>query len=338
VTGRTSSGGGSSDIKEDEFESLKLLDVDNPKRKSPNLQNINKKNKALRNILRARDECYWISADFKQAEVGCAASISKDNKLIEVYMGKNDLHTQIASEAFGIPYDKVDENTRRDAKFITFGILYGISPVGLAKRINKPIEEAEKLMSLYFSRFPDLKKLMDNYVHQVDLQGYVESPFHRKRRFPIVSSKSYRQAMNQPIQATSSDLLLYTMCKLYELIDAENLQDMIFPVLAVHDELDVEVKRGYIRTAKDLITRAMTEEIYKDPVISACMGPIRLGIDLEISPLEGGWGQHQSMDKFSQDDLALIDQGLAYIGKDMQLHRLTTLTYSKSSDIQLSAS
>lgn len=324
VTGRTSSGG-ASDIKIDEFEELKVVDVDPAKRKAPNLQNINKKKKDLRNIIRARKGCYWVGADFSQAELGVAAAIARDEKMIGAYMG-GDIHTTVASAAYRIAIEEVTETIRRDAKAISFGCIYGISPVGLAKRMNCTEEKAQEFIDNLFKGFPKLKIMMDNYVRSVDKNGFVISPMGRKRRLERGVNRSYRQAMNFPIQCTTSDLLLLSMIKLYEILDEEGLYGHIVPILAVHDELNLEVEVGYVKKAAELLTRAMTVEIYKDPVVKKVMGDVHIGADLSISPLEGGWGQYQKLTNFTDTDLDFIDSGTHFIDKGGKLDGTLTLT------------
>lgn len=321
VTGRTSSGGGGIKEKEDDMASFKIVNVDSAQRKAPNLQNIPKKNLALRNIIKARPGRYLLGQDFVQSELGCAAAMAKDQKMIEAYMSGKDLHTQIASDAFSVPYDTVSKEMRDAAKQVSFGIIYGISPKGLARRINKSEEETTTLINKYFNKYASLKRLMDLLKAQVDSKGWVESPFHRRRRFPNISNKSYRQAQNHPIQSLSSDLLLIGINELYNLIEDANLLEHITPILAVHDEIMAEVEVGYLEQAVKFINKAFLKELYKDKVIQEVMGQVKLGIDLKISPFEGSWGQVLPLSSYSEDTISLIDKEELYIGSDLTTHK-----------------
>lgn len=327
VTGRTSSGGGGK-TKEDEMESFKIVDVDAAQRKAPNLQNIPKRNLALRNIIKARDNRYLIGQDFAQSEVGCVAAISKDQKLIKAYMEGTDLHSQIAATIFGVKLEEVTKEQRNNAKVTTFGLLYGISPKGLARRTGWTEEQASNMINKYFETFPQLDRYMKDVVRQVDIRQWVESPLHRRRRFPLVDNRAYRQAMNQPTQSLSSDLLIYGLVILDKLIEEQDLYEHITPILAVHDEICVEAETGYVVKAIELIKQAFTKDLYKNKFIAEVMGKIRLGIDMKISPCGGGWGAYLPLSTYDDTILNRIDKGELVIDLDLKLKE-TDLTTPK---------
>lgn len=320
ATGRTSSGGGG--VKEDPYEDLLMVNVDPGNRRTPNLQNINKKNKELRNIIRARDNRYLIGADYSQVELAVAAAISRDEVMMAAYMSDNDLHTQIASETFGIPYKEVTKELRQYAKTISFGITYGMSAKALAKQIGKEETEAQDYINSYFKRFHKLQKMLDGCKLQVDKRGYVISPFGRRRRFAERDHKAHRQAMNFPVQATASDLLLLSMNFVTEKIKALNINNNIKEVLAVHDELNIEVAIGYIKTGIDLLKKAMTEDIYTIPRVAKLLNPLKLKADVQISPLGGGWGMYTQVGNFNEEILGLLDSGALIINKEGQVQEI----------------
>lgn len=289
-TGRTSSGGG-----KDEailLEELLLVNTRNKNRLAPNLQNIPKKNLELRNIVKARDGFRLISADFSQAEVGVAAALSQDEALILAYMSDQDLHTTIAAAIFQIPYEEVTKEQRNYAKTVTFGILYGIGVKGLASRINQSEEFAEELITSYFDKYKGLAAYIENIKRDVNTKHYVVSPTGRRRRFNVISAGAYRQATNMPIQSFGSgDLLLLSAIFIKMRLEKLNLTEYIYPVMCVHDEVILEVKEGYEETACDIMTKAMTKDIYKINKIKNIMGKVRLGIEIKASPIAGGWGE-----------------------------------------------
>jgi len=210
----------------------------------------------------------------------------------------------------------------------TFGILYGISPKGLAKRTGWDEIRSAAMLNKYFETFPQLDRYMKDVVRQVDIRQWVESPLHRRRRFPLVDNRAYRQAMNQPTQSLSSDLLIYGLVILDKLIEEQNLYEHITPILAVHDEICVEAETGYVVKAIELIKQAFTKDLYKNKFIAEVMGKIRLGIDMKISPCGGGWGAYLPLSTYDDTILNRIDKGELVIDLDLKLKE-TDLTTPK---------
>lgn len=298
-TGRTSSGGSGGGKAIDSMYEYLIVDEKDTKRRTPNLQNIPKKNLELRNIVKARDNHYIVSVDFKQAEVGCAAVIAQDKKLIAAYQNtEHDVHSVIAHDAFNLPYNKITKAIRRDAKAITFGIIFGRGAPSIAEETGKTEQEATKMIADYFATFSRLNKKMLELEDQVTTLGYVESPLHRRRRFPYVTKESLRQGRNQPIQSFSSDLLLLGSIRFQVLVKQYKLTQFIIPSMVVHDEIDVEVHKMFVERAVKLLRQAFLIDLYKIPVIAKIMGDVRLGIDITISELGGGWGTMQAYEDF----------------------------------------
>jgi len=296
-TGRTSSGGAGNAkiINKAEY---RFTEFDIAKRRSPNLQNIPNKNKELRNIVCAREGCYLISADFSQAELGCAAVLSKDDALIDTYMNTEvDSHTAIASLAFGIPYDEVTSELRRTAKAITFGILFGRSPASIARETKRSESEAESLITSYYERFFKLQQYMEFLEGQVASQGFVETPLHRRRRFPVVKADSLRQARNMPIQGFANELLLLGYCFYCDLIRRYKLMKQIVPVMLIHDEIVTETSEKAVLKTVKLLKQALLVDIYKVPRIVEVTGRLKLRMNIKISKLGGGLGAMESLNE-----------------------------------------
>lgn len=308
-TGRTSSGGGGGGKATDTMADYVFIEEKNTKRRTPNLQNIPKKNLDLRNIVKARQNHYFISVDFKQAEVGCAAVIAQDEKLIKAYQDtEHDVHSVIAHDAFNLPYNKITKSIRRDAKAITFGILFGRGALSIAEETGKTEQEALQMINDYFATYSRLNTKMMEIEDQVAKLKYVESPLHRRRRFLYVTKESFRQGRNQPVQSFSSDLLLLASILFNNLIKQHQLTQYIKPLIVVHDEIDVEVHKDYVEQTVQLLQQAFLVDLYKIPVIHNIMGKIHLGIDITISELNGGWGTMQDYADFQSDEMSVSNQ------------------------------
>lgn len=216
----------------------------------PNLQNIPIRTKEGREIRKAftPSEKDWsiLSADYSQVELRVLAHISGDKGLITAFNEGEDIHTQTASEVFGVEPDRVTSNMRRHAKVINFGIAYGMSPYGLARDLNIPRKEAEDYINRYFDRFPGVKKYMDEVVKQAKEEGYVTTIFNRRRYIPEIRSRNFhrrsfaeRTAINTPIQGSAADIMKIAMIKVFQRLQSENYQARL--MLQVHDELVLEV-------------------------------------------------------------------------------------------------
>lgn len=313
-TGRLSSGGGCT-VKEDPLDDFVLIDVDPSARRTINLQNIPHDNTDLRNIVCAREGYYLLSRDFSQAEVAIAAAITGDVVLMDLYMdATRDLHRAMASEAFGIPYGEVTDEVRGHSKSITFGVMYGRGAASIAEQIGKTKEEAQRLIDAFFSKFTGLRDGFEEFKKMVDVYGMVTTPLGRRRRFPIIDAGSYRQAVNMPIQGTASDMTELGVVRLMDLCRRNKLEDRVFPISTVHDEIVIETKFGYVKTAVDLSTDALEQYIYTLPRVQSFIKKIRLRTDVEITALNGGWGSIYNI-----NSLAIDPDQVIFTGADDQL-------------------
>ena len=215
----------------------------------PNLQNIPIRTSNGRKIRKAficNTNKILMSFDYSQIELRLAAEISGDNNFIEAFKNNEDIHSSTASQIFGISTKKLDSEMRRKAKAINFGILYGISPYGLAKQIGVTNSEAKIYIENYFNKYPKIKKYMDDQIEFAKTNFYVETIFGRRCNIKNINDKNFavrgfaeRQAINAPIQGTAADIIKLAMIELNKMIINDELKIKI--LLQVHDELIFEI-------------------------------------------------------------------------------------------------
>lgn len=235
----------------------------------PNLQNIpirTERGLRIRRAFIAEKNHVLVSADYSQIELRILAHISKDEGLKEAFLNDVDIHTKAASEIFAVPLDKVDEDLRRKAKAVNFGIAYGQGVYGLSEALKIPRGEAKEIIDLYFQRFSGVKKYMTEVVEFVQEHGYVESILGRRRYLPEIRSKNNnikafaeRAAINAPIQGMSSDLVKLAMIEV-----GHEFRDQL--ILQVHDELIFEIKddeklQEKMTKIKSLMENCMTLDV-----------------------------------------------------------------------------
>ncbi|WP_018249090.1 DNA polymerase I [Orenia marismortui] len=238
----------------------------------PNLQNIpirSEEGREIRGVFVAEEGKKLLAADYSQIELRVLAHISDDEGLKEAYEEGLDIHTKTASEIFDIPLDEVTSNERRKAKAVNFGIAYGISDWGLAKRLNISNKEAQEFIELYFSRYPKVKEYMDNTIKQAKEEGYVTTVFNRKRYLSDINSKNYhrrefakRMAINTPIQGTAADIMKIATIDVAEALKEEGLLAEV--LLQVHDELVLEVAEAELEKVSKLVKEKMEKAVQLD--------------------------------------------------------------------------
>ena len=203
-----------------------------------------------------------MSFDYSQIELRLAAEISGDNNFIKAFKNNEDIHSSTASQIFNINVDSLDLEMRRKAKAINFGILYGISPYGLAKQLDVTNSEAKKYIEDYFKKYPQIKKYMDDQIEFAKTNLYVETIFGRKCNIKSINDKNFsvrgfaeRQAINAPIQGTAADIIKLAMIELYKMISSNDLNAQI--LLQVHDELIFEIDESYKDISIEIIKNVM---------------------------------------------------------------------------------
>ena len=216
---------------------------------NPNLQNIPVKTELGREIRAAfisAPNTELLSADYSQIELRLLAHFSGDPLLTRAYQNDEDIHTLTASEVFGVPADQMDKETRNRAKAVNFGIVYGISPFGLATQLGIPQAEAKAYIDRYFARYHGVREFIDKTLAETRRTGSVRTMFGRLRPIPDIESRNPNQrgfaertAINTPLQGTAADLIKLAMISLDRKLTERKLKTRM--VLQVHDELIFEV-------------------------------------------------------------------------------------------------
>jgi len=214
----------------------------------PNLQNIpvrTEEGRKIRKAFIAEPGHVLISADYSQIELRLLAHIGDIPQLKQAFKDGIDIHALTASEMFGVPVEGMPAETRRRAKAINFGIVYGISAFGLANQLSIPREEAGAYIKTYFERFPGIRTYMDRMQRQVRAEGFVTTIFGRKVFIPAAQGKSPaerafgdRAAINAPIQGAAADVIRRAMVRMPQALRDAGLKAKM--LLQVHDELIFE--------------------------------------------------------------------------------------------------
>lgn len=251
----------------------------------PNLQNIPIRSDLGRKIREAFVPApgnVFVSADYSQFELRLAAVLAGDEKMIEDFNSGVDIHAKTASDVYGIPLEQVSKAQRRDAKVINFGVLYGMSPHGLAAATGMSFIDAKKFIDEYFRLRAPIRKYIDATIAKARNDGFVETYFGRRRPTPDVKSSNFmvragaeRQAANMPIQGTEADLMKMAMLKVEQEIDGFGVQ-----VLQIHDSILVECPEE---------NEAKVKEILRECMENICP---ELGIKLKVDTSSGkNWGE-----------------------------------------------
>ena len=229
---------------------------------NPNLQNIPVRTELGRKIRQAfvpSDGKVFVGADYSQFELRLAAVLAGDEKLIEDFNSDVDIHAKTAAETYGISIDEVSKSQRRAAKVINFGVLYGMSPHGLAAATEMSFTEAKKFIDHYFEVRKPIRQYLDKILTQAREQGFVETYFGRRRPTPDVKSSNFmvrssaeRAAMNMPIQGTEADLMKLAMIRL-----EDKLSGLADAILQVHDSILVECKPEDVQKVSEIMKAEM---------------------------------------------------------------------------------
>ncbi|OBI91237.1 DNA polymerase I [Mycobacterium asiaticum] len=219
----------------------------------PNLQNIPIRTDAGRQIRdafvvgRGYDEL--MTADYSQIEMRIMAHLSRDEGLIEAFNTGEDLHSFVASRAFGVPIEEVTGELRRRVKAMSYGLAYGLSAYGLSAQLKISTEEAKDQMDQYFARFGGVRDYLLNIVEQARKDGYTSTVLGRRRYLPELDSSNRqvreaaeRAALNAPIQGSAADLIKVAMIEVDKAIKEAGLASRM--LLQVHDELLFEIAPG----------------------------------------------------------------------------------------------
>jgi len=231
----------------------------------PNLQNIPIRTELGREIRAAfvpRQGWKLIAADYSQIELRLLAHMSGDPLLVEAFRNGEDIHTRTASEVLGVPPLMVTPDARRSAKAVNFGIVYGISPFGLAGQLGISRAEAEKYIKSYFVRHKGVREWLDATIAEVRRTGVTRTLFGRERPIPDINSRNpnargfaERTAVNSPLQGTAADLIKLAMVGIDAELEREGYKSAM--LLQVHDELVFECPPEEVEAVSRLVKREM---------------------------------------------------------------------------------
>lgn len=237
---------------------------------NPNLQNIPIRDEAGREIRKAfiprNDDYILLAADYSQIELRIIAEISDDQSMLDAFVAGNDFHKATAAKVYGVSYDEVTSDQRRNAKTVNFSITYGAGATNLSRQLGISRKEATELIKSYFKEFSGLKNYMDTTVNSARELGYVKTLLGRRRnlrdinsRNSLTSSNAERVAINTPIQGTAADMIKIAMINIHKSFKEQNLQSKM--VLQVHDELVFDVYKPELELVKTIISDKMRTAI-----------------------------------------------------------------------------
>lgn len=253
----------------------------------PNLQNIPIRTDEGRRIRSAfvpgdRKHNVLLTADYSQIELRVLAHFTEEPALLRAFEADEDIHRAVAAEVFGVPLEQVTRGQRGQAKTINFGIIYGVSAFGLARRIEgMSVSAAQDLINAYNKRFPSIQKFMQQCVLDAHAKGYVETILGRRRKIPELQSPvlaqrnaGERMAINSVVQGSAADLIKVAMLNIYRRLMKEKHSSRL--LLQVHDELVFETPEKDVETEAAMIREEMT-------------GAMKLKVPLKV---EVGWGKN----------------------------------------------
>lgn len=249
---------------------------------NPNLQNIPVRDAIGRPIREAfipsREDGLLLSADYSQVELRLMAHLSGDESLCEAFRNGEDIHAATAAKIFGKTIDEVTTEERRRAKTANFGIIYGISPFGLAQRLDIPRSEAKALIDGYFASYPKVKQYMERTIANAVQSGWVETIFARRRYLEGIDSRNAntralaeRNAINAPIQGSAADIMKIAMVGVYRAFKEQGIRSKL--ILQVHDEIVVDLVPA---------EREAVESIVREQMEGAAKLSIPLVVDIGV--------------------------------------------------------
>ena len=253
----------------------------------PNLQNIPIRTDDGRRIRRAfvpgdRRQNVLLAADYSQIELRILAHFTNEPALVRAFEMDEDIHRTVAAEVFNVPLEQVTRDQRGQAKTINFGIIYGVSAMGLARRIDGlTVKSAAELIAAYNRRFPTIQKFFDQCVAEAQDTGIVHTILGRRRPIPDINSgvmrqrnASQRMAINSVVQGSAADLIKLAMIRIYTRLMRENRPSRI--ILQVHDELVFETPAESAAEEAKMIREEM-------------QGAMKLSVPLKV---DVGWGKN----------------------------------------------
>lgn len=255
---------------------------------NPNLQNIPTRSelgRAIRGAFVAREGFVLAGFDYSQIELRLAAILAQDSFMIETFNQEKDIHAAVAARVFGVLEQEVTSEMRRRAKIINFGIIYGMGITALQKQLGTDRKEAQEFYDNYFKEFGQIESYLESTKQFARIHGYTETMFGRRRNFSSINSKTpfiramaERMATNAPIQGTGADIVKLAMVHVDRYIKDKLLEDKVYLLLQIHDELIYEIEQKTFDLIKKDIETIM-ENVFKDSFLQLHVDvPLRVDI------------------------------------------------------------
>lgn len=271
----------------------------------PNLQNVPIRTalgRRVRSAFVAAPGKRLVAADYSQVELRILAHVSGDEALREAFLAGQDIHRAVAARIAGVPEDEIDSDARRRAKTVNFGIIYGQTPIGLARELDISRAEAEAFIETYFERLPQVKAYIDETIARARREGDVRTLMGRVRPVPEINSRRYfrrafaeRTAVNTVIQGTAADLIKRAMIDTSKRLDREALPAQL--LLSIHDELVFEVEPDAEPALAELVREEMVAAGTREPL--ALDVPLVVDLGSGVDWLTAGKG---SLPPVAEDD------------------------------------
>jgi DNA polymerase-1 len=249
----------------------------------PNLQNIpirRAEGRRIRQAFVAPPGHVLMAADYSQIELRIMAHLSADEGLLAAFANDTDVHQATASEVFDVPLEKVSADQRRLAKTINFGLIYGMSPFGLARNLGIDRGSAQKYVERYFQRYPGVRRFMDETRTNARASGYVETVYGRRLQLPDIRSRNNqtrqyaeRAAINAPMQGTAADIIKRAMIAVDAWCTREDVPARL--IMQVHDELVLEVREDAVAAVSTAV---------REHMVAAADLKVPLRVDLGTGP------------------------------------------------------
>jgi len=252
----------------------------------PNLQNIPIRGDLGRHVRRAfvaESDWHLVSGDYSQIDLRVLAHLSHDERLLRAFREDKDIHTETATELFGVTARDVIPEMRRVAKVVNFGIIYGMSDYGLEQATDLTREQAATYIGAYFERHPGVRKYIESTKQFAREKGWVKTMLGRKRYIGEINSSNRqvreaaeRMAINMPVQGTAADIIKIAMVRLQRMVDERRLASRM--ILQIHDELLLEVPSEELEVMRGLVGESMS-------------GAMQLSVPLKVDVKVGqNWG------------------------------------------------
>lgn len=237
----------------------------------PNLQNIpirTPRGSQIRKAFVPRNEDYTLlSADYSQIELRIIAALSEEDHMIEAFLQGQDIHRSTAAKVFAVPIEEVTKEQRSHAKTVNFGIIYGVSAIGLSQQTSLTRSQSKELIDTYYQTYPKLKGYIEKQIAFAREHGYVETILGRRRYLPdvylrnqVVRGAAERNAVNAPIQGSAADIIKIAMVRIAQRLEREHLSTRM--LLQVHDELLFDVPKPELEVVTPIIREEM-QQAYK---------------------------------------------------------------------------